>query len=132
MTPDDLLTQAAARVADRQNWYAPPEVNHARIAAGWKVIFEDGVNPEKVALAMIWLKVARLLETPGHWDSLLDIVGYCLTFARCREVGEGFSIEQSTGQTMEELRKKLNDLWWAEEEKARNERIAKARGQTAV
>jgi hypothetical protein len=121
MTPDDLLSQAAARVADRQNWYAPPEVNHARIAAGWSVIFEGEVTPEKVALAMMWLKIARLVETPGHWDSLLDIVGYCLTYARCREVGDGFDIDDGLQQQMELTRQ----MWWKRQEEARNGRLAK-------
>jgi hypothetical protein len=39
-------------------------------------VFGQTVTPEQVALAMTCLKVARLIETPDHEDSWVDIAGY--------------------------------------------------------
>ena len=36
----------------------------------------SNVTPEQVVLCMTCLKVARLMETPKHEDSWVDIAGY--------------------------------------------------------
>jgi hypothetical protein len=60
---------------DRQAQYGPPSENFARIAAGWSVILGTDVTPDKVALCMAWLKIARLAQGP-HRDSYVDGAGY--------------------------------------------------------
>ena len=47
-----------------------------RIASLWSVVLGQDVTPEQVALCMTCLKVARLMETPAHEDSWVDIAGY--------------------------------------------------------
>jgi len=49
---------------------------HRRIAAGWSEIVGVNVSPAQVALCMAWLKIARLVETPDHFDSFVDLVAY--------------------------------------------------------
>jgi len=49
---------------------------HRRIAAGWTEILGVDVKPHEAALCMAWLKIARLVETPGHEDSYVDLVAY--------------------------------------------------------
>jgi hypothetical protein len=49
---------------------------HRRIAAGWAEILGVDVAPAQVALCMAWLKIARLVETPDHYDSFVDLVAY--------------------------------------------------------
>jgi Domain of unknown function (DUF6378) len=56
--------------------YGPPELNHARIAAGWSEIFERTVSPHQVALAMAWLKMCRLIHDETNVDSWVDAAGY--------------------------------------------------------
>jgi len=56
--------------------YGSVRENHERIAALWSVVFDQRVTPEQVVLAMTCLKVARLMETPSHEDSWVDICGY--------------------------------------------------------
>jgi len=42
-------------------------------------------TPEDVAMFMALVKIARLANTPGHYDSLIDLAGYAATAARCLE-----------------------------------------------
>lgn len=37
------------------------------------------------ALYMVLLKISRLIESPNHRDSLMDIVGYVKTYEQCLE-----------------------------------------------
>ena len=55
--------------------YGPPLTNHQRIAAGFSVIFNQEVKPSQVVKALIWLKVARLINDNDD-DSWIDIAGY--------------------------------------------------------
>ena len=72
----DALEAATNAVADRGENYGNVRENHQRIAALWSVVFDQRVTPEQVVLAMTCLKVARLMETPSHEDSWVDICGY--------------------------------------------------------
>jgi hypothetical protein len=71
----------------RRNAYGHPENNFGRIADFWnaylanKPIDPDGlaIDPQDVALMMVLMKVARLLESPQHRDSVVDIAGYAAT-----------------------------------------------------
>lgn len=78
-----VLAKAAELVnGDRRQAYGHPLVNHQRIARLWTArLFEKllpGVEiaPEDVTALMRLAKEARLLESPGHIDSLIDIAGY--------------------------------------------------------
>jgi hypothetical protein len=74
----DTILQEAGKIVygDREQTYGKPGANLERIAAGWAVIFEDGIfTPEKVALAMTWLKIARELHRHKR-DNLVDACGY--------------------------------------------------------
>ena len=65
--------------------YGPPTKNFQRIAIGWSVIFGCDVTPQQVALGMIWLKTARLVENPFDHDGRLDVIGYALCLERLDE-----------------------------------------------
>lgn len=77
----------------RRKGYGPPERNFSRIAALWNAhlanigIIRDAeqrrLHPEDVPALMILMKVARLSETVDHYDSIVDIVGYALTYGEC-------------------------------------------------
>ena len=68
----------------RQRDYAHPRINFQRIADLWSPILGITVTPEQVALAMIQVKVARLMNRYTR-DSVVDILGYALTLDACRE-----------------------------------------------
>ena len=77
---DDILAKAKAIVGDQtQHQYGSPAVNFGRIAQGWEVIFDDGhFTEERIALAMVWLKICRQLQQHKQ-DNLIDAIGYLLT-----------------------------------------------------
>jgi hypothetical protein len=71
-----ILAEASALVmGDRQEQYGTPQVNFARIVAGWSVILGVDVTPDQAALCMAWLKIARLAQGP-HRDSYVDGAAY--------------------------------------------------------
>lgn len=85
-----VLGKAAELVAgSRQRDYGHPLPNHERIARLWtarlweKLTLE--ITPEEVTSLMRLAKEARLIETPGHTDSLVDIAGYAEVEAMIHE-----------------------------------------------
>lgn len=61
---------------DRERDYGDPTENHQRIADLWSVVLQQTVYPDQVALCMVMVKVARLIETPTHEDSFIDGAAY--------------------------------------------------------
>lgn len=71
---------------DRQDAYGHPIKDFAKIVDLTKPILESDIDPRlKHALYMIQIKVARLLETPDHRDSMIDIAGYIKTYEMCAD-----------------------------------------------
>jgi hypothetical protein len=87
---EELATEALRIVnGSRRTAYGTPERNFERIAVLWQVYLalrlDNSPNgnifplePRDVAAMMRLMKEARLIETPDHRDSFLDIVGYAL------------------------------------------------------
>lgn len=83
-----LLVKAANAIdGDRDNVYGGPERNFQRIADLWNALGYRVLSPvdeesfrmfrgHDVAMAMIQVKQARLVVSPGHEDSWLDTAGY--------------------------------------------------------
>jgi hypothetical protein len=82
--PPTRPTEVAAQLVDgdRQDAYGHPLVNHERIAAFWTVRLAEKlqhgqvIEPHDVAALMRLAKEARLMQTEGHGDSLVDLAGY--------------------------------------------------------
>lgn len=72
------IMKAASELMDgeRARDYGDAFDMHRRIAVGWSEILGVDVKPHEVALCMAWLKMARLVETPDHDDSYVDLVAY--------------------------------------------------------
>ena len=62
--------------SDRQQDYGPAKENFQNIADLWSTVLGIPVTPDQVALCMIQVKVARLIRSPYHEDSWVDIAGY--------------------------------------------------------
>jgi hypothetical protein len=71
-----VIQEATQIVAKRGRDYGDPRPNHERIAAIWTVILGRKIEPHEVVLCMLGVKVARLVETPDHRDSMVDLCGY--------------------------------------------------------
>ena len=77
MTRDELFATAAGLISgDRQDVYGTARENFTDIGNLWAVVFGHPVSPEQVALCCVLIKVARLVKTPSHADSWVDILGY--------------------------------------------------------
>ena len=86
MKRDKLLDTAKDLVnGPRARDYGDAYENHERVAQLWSVILEKEVKATDVALCMVAVKIARLIETPDHQDSWVDIAGYSATGSECLE-----------------------------------------------
>lgn len=76
----------------RRNAYGHPENNFGRIAGLWNAYLNGKpagplpITQIDVSLLMVLMKVARLIETPTHRDSAVDIAGYAATLEMLWEV----------------------------------------------
>lgn len=94
-SPANILEEAARLVyGDRHKAYGPPSRNFQIIANLWAAYLNAAptvhsgyivLRPEDVAVLNILQKIARLVSTPGHRDSLIDIAGYAATIERLSE-----------------------------------------------
>ena len=85
MNKNQLLDACKVALNSRGQHYGTVLENHSRIAKIWSVILGSDVTEEQDALMMVGLKVARLVETPDHQDSILDIAGYAAVMSECIE-----------------------------------------------
>jgi len=70
---------------DRNKNYGSPLTNHTRIAALWSVWLEHEVTPAQAAMCLALVKVARLIETPEHEDSPIDLAAYAAIYGEIIE-----------------------------------------------
>ena len=85
-TPKSIFDEAKAIIeGDREQVYGPPGTNLETIAHFWttylqrKLVVQGSacsVTAKDVCQMMILMKQARLLNSPDHHDSQLDILGY--------------------------------------------------------
>ena len=79
-----LLCDAMNAVAnDRMDDYGTPAVNYTRVSALWNQYLalrprngRNDIDGADAVIMMILVKIARLIESPDHRDTWLDIAGY--------------------------------------------------------
>lgn len=76
MNRNEFITEARNAIFDRGRAYGHPAINHQRIATLWGTFLEYPIKAEHVAICMALVKIARLIETPDHEDSYLDLIAY--------------------------------------------------------
>ena len=77
MKRTEILREAERLTSnDRNKNYGDPLVNHQRIAAIWSVLLGQDITPSQVALCLVGVKLARLVQTPDHLDSFVDGAAY--------------------------------------------------------
>jgi hypothetical protein len=81
----DMLLDAARTLAERGRVYGDAAANMAKTAQLWSLVLGVDVTPVQCALCLVQLKVARLLVTPGHSDSAVDIAGYAAVLHECQK-----------------------------------------------
>ena len=78
--PKSLLEQFDAAygnvTTDRRDVYGNPQDTYRRISA-MRAVVDECADPQiREILGMIVTKVARLIQTPDHLDSWVDVAGY--------------------------------------------------------
>jgi len=77
MRREEILRKAEGYInGPRAKDYGDSHTNHLRVARLWSVILGQDVTVDQVYLCLVQLKVSRLIETPDHEDSWIDICGY--------------------------------------------------------
>lgn len=77
-----VLDQSREAITDRQGSYGSPAASFDRNAAIWTAVLSKKLKPGQavsaadVVLMMAGLKLSRLVETPDHLDSAVDLAGY--------------------------------------------------------
>jgi hypothetical protein len=66
----------AGLLAVRGSAYGSPLINHERISDLWSAYLRITITPEQAAMCMALVKVARLVQSPDHADSIHDLAGY--------------------------------------------------------
>lgn len=67
---------------DRQGVYGHPIKGFTEVVTMAQPILDSPIDPRlKHALYMIQVKVSRLINTPDHVDSIVDIAGYAKTYS---------------------------------------------------
>ncbi len=91
MTGKTILDEAGELVdGPREAEYGHPADDFARVADAADALHlypTDG--PLSHALYMILVKIQRLVKTPDHHDSIVDIAGYARTYEKILERNSG-------------------------------------------
>lgn len=87
---EEALKAATDAVAsDRNKVYGSPTSDFSRTAKMASVLLghklTEEITPEEVAKVLICVKLSRLVETPSHDDSWVDIAGYAACGAECTQ-----------------------------------------------
>lgn len=85
---------------DRGAVYGSPLVNHQRIADIWSVILGTKVTPEQAVLCMLGVKLARLVQTVDHKDTIVDIHGYCDVLEAVNEAQKPLDLKKAMQDTI--------------------------------
>ena len=76
MNRDTILNTAIQATKDRGKDYGKPYENFERIAKLWTAYAGKPFTVSDVGMMMMLVKISRLMESPKHEDSWVDIAGY--------------------------------------------------------
>lgn len=89
--PVEYEASTIVRNGLRQQNYGHPNQDFQRTAGMWTAFLSHKLKPgevitmEEMALMMGQLKMSRLASTPGHRDSIVDLIGYAICYSRLGE-----------------------------------------------
>ena len=81
-----VLEEAIDTVDGRGQHYGHPDDDFCRVVEAAKALGVDPLSGQlHHALYMVLVKLSRLVQTPDHHDSIVDIAGYARTYEMCLE-----------------------------------------------
>lgn len=82
-----VLDEAGLAVdGSREEDYGHPIIDFTRVSKAARALdIDPTTGPLHHALYMVLVKVSRLVHTPNHHDSIVDIAGYARTYEKCLE-----------------------------------------------
>lgn len=87
MNKEDAIKYLHKVLVDRGVNYGRPRPNHQRMADLLNAYLNGRnpgpLSPEEMTIVMVLMKVARIMESPQHIDSYLDIAGYAICGLDC-------------------------------------------------
>ena len=76
MKREAFLDSVKTLLEVRENSYGDPTRHWEKVSRRWSHVFGNPITANDAIMCMMELKMERLIETPGHLDSIADIVGY--------------------------------------------------------
>jgi hypothetical protein len=76
MKATEALINAIDIMQDRGKLYGHPKINFARQSQRFSSLLSYPITDAQAALLMVEVKLARITESPGHFDSYLDALCY--------------------------------------------------------
>jgi len=76
MDAKEVLLTATDTIVQRGLMYGHPSINQQRIADRWTQLFQTPIADYEAALAMIEVKMSRIIESPTVEDHYIDLCGY--------------------------------------------------------
>lgn len=102
ITPSSILEQFdaiyATVTADRRDVYGDPCDTYRRVAALRSVVDECSDPQLREIIGMVATKLVRLVQTPDHLDSWVDVAGYARTAAMLMDSRQR-NVAESNGGT---------------------------------
>lgn len=81
-----ITDEAVEKVfGERQEDYGHPADDFKRSAAAINALYGTNFQPHDIPVLMSLMKLSRLVQSPRHRDSWVDMVGYALTAERVAE-----------------------------------------------
>jgi hypothetical protein len=77
---NELLDEIRGVLHERGRVYGSSRTNHERISELWSAYLGDYISPMQASMCMLLVKVSRLTESPTHFDSVKDIIGYAAIY----------------------------------------------------
>ena len=75
-----LLEEIQVILNERGSLYGSSRTNHERISELWSAYLGDYISPMQASMCMLLVKVSRISESPSHFDSVKDILGYAAIY----------------------------------------------------
>tara|TARA_R110000822_G_scaffold33633_12_gene95748 strand:- start:2500 stop:2763 length:264 start_codon:yes stop_codon:yes gene_type:complete len=76
MKREAFLDSVKTLLEVRENSYGDPDRHWEKVSRRWSHVLGKPITTNQAIQCMMELKMERLIETPGHLDSIADIVGY--------------------------------------------------------